>query len=318
MLQVLISHAFKGSITVIIRNKNNSFKLLFAWHGTILPKVMPALMVVVCLSALLVYLSAAHFLMLPEVPAIGFTIFGVILSIFLSFRNTACYDRWWEGRKLWGALIANTRHIIRDSYVLDDNQRQVLMYRVMLFCYLLRDRLRHQSQPIAHFQDKVQLTAEQWQQCTQHINAPQYLLEIIQKNLVQNYKQGQISDIIYSTLTRHTVAMGDIHAGCDRIMSTPLPFSYSVLLHRAVYSFCLILPFSLEANLGIWTPVIVALIAYLFLGLDALSAELEEPFGLQENDLPLDSIVRNIEREMLSSLNEELPPVIEPHNSNLR
>lgn len=112
--------------------------------------------------------------------------------------------------------------------------------------------------------------------------------------------------------------MGDIHAGCDRIMTTPLPFSYSVLLHRAVYSFCLILPFSLEASLGIWTPVIVALIAYLFLGLDALSAELEEPFGLQENDLPLDSIVRNIEREMFSSLEVELPPLIKTFNSNLR
>ncbi len=91
--------------------------------------------------------------MTPEVPAIGFTIFGVILSIFLSFRNTACYDRWWEGRKLWGALIANTRHMIRDSHVLEDEQSEpCLMYRIMLFCYLLRDRLRHRTQDIAHFQ----------------------------------------------------------------------------------------------------------------------------------------------------------------------
>lgn len=303
---------------MIIRNKNNSFKLLFAWHGTILPKVMPALAVVVSLSAILVYLSAAHYLNTPEVPAIGFTIFGVILSIFLSFRNTACYDRWWDGRKLWGSLIANTRHMIRDSHVLEDEQRTVLMYRIMLFCNLLRDRLRHESQDIVHFKDGVDLTDQQWQQCRDNINAPQYLLEIIQKDLVKTYKQGQITDIIYSTLTRHTVAMGDIHAGCDRIMTTPLPFSYSVLLHRAVYSFCLILPFSLEASLGIWTPVIVALIAYLFLGLDALSAELEEPFGLQENDLPLDSIVRNIEREIFSSLEVDLPPLIKTFNSNLR
>ncbi len=191
------------------------------------------------------------------------------------------------------------------------------MYRVMLFCYLLRDRLRHQAQDIQHFQNYVNLSDMQWQQCAEHINAPQYLLEIIQKDLILFYKQGQISDIIYSTLTRHTVAMGDIHAGCDRIMTTPLPFSYSVLLHRAVYSFCLILPFSIEASFGIWTPVIVALIAYLFLGLDALSAELEEPFGLQENDLPLNSIVRNIEREMLSSLGAEIPPVLSSYKGNL-
>ena len=302
---------------MIIRDKTNSFALLFAWHGTILPKVFPALMVVVLISAALVYMAARHYVSVPEVPAIGFTIFGVILSIFLSFRNTACYDRWWEGRKLWGALIADTRHIIRDTHVLEAEPRQVMMYRVMLFAHLLRDRLRKKAYPFDQYRPHVQLTEQQWQTLPGHMNAPQYLLEIVQKDLAGLYKQGQITDIIYSALTKHTVALGDIHAGCDRISSTPLPFSYSVLLHRAVYSFCFILPFSLASSLGIWTPVIVALIAYLFLGLDALSAELEEPFGVQENDLALDSIVRNIEREMLCSLGAELPPQIAAHKGNL-
>ena len=113
------------------------------------------------------------------------------------------------------------------------------------------------------------------------------------------------------------VELGNVQAGCDRILSTPLPFSYSVLLHRTVYCFCFILPFSLEASLGIWTPILVGLIAYLFLGLDALSEQLEEPFGLQDNDLPLNSMVRLIEREMLSSLGEELPPAILAVKGNL-
>lgn len=104
---------------MIVRDKSNSLGLLFAWHGTILPKVLPALALVVLISSILVYLSRMHFFNLPAVPAIGFTIFGVILSIFMSFRNSACYERWWEGRKLWGALIATTRHLSRDSYVLD-------------------------------------------------------------------------------------------------------------------------------------------------------------------------------------------------------
>ena len=302
---------------MIIRDKTNSFALLFAWHGTILPKGFPALRMVVLISTTLVYLSKTHYVSVPEVPAIGFTVFGVILSIFLSFRNTACYERWWEGRKLWGALIANSRHMIRDTYILDDQPREVLLYRIMLFTHLLRDRLRKQTHSFEHYQPHVQLTQQQWQMLSGHMNPPQYVLEITQKDLVGIYKRAEITDIIYSTLTKHTVAIGDIHAGCDRISSTPLPFSYSVLLHRAVYSFCFILPFSLESSLGVWTPVIVALIAYLFLGLDALSAELEEPFGIQENDLALDSMVRNIEREMLSSLGEDLPPVIVAHKGNL-
>ncbi|RKG34071.1 bestrophin family protein [Acinetobacter tianfuensis] len=302
---------------MIIRDKENSFKLLFAWHGTILPKVMPALLIVVLISALLVYLGLRHYVNLAEVPAFGFTIFGVILSIFISFRNNACYDRWWEGRKLWGALIAQTRHICRDSHVMQLQAREAMMYRVMQFSGLLRDRLRKQPANLSFSQIQLALDDVQWKKLQQHFNPPQYLLEMVQKDLAAQYHRGELSDIIYDSLSKHIVALGNIHAGCDRISSTPLPFSYSVLLHRAVYSFCFILPFSLQGSLGLWTPVIVALIAYLFLGLDALSAELEEPFGLQENDLPLDSIVRSVEREMLSSLDAALPPAIPAHKGNL-
>lgn len=302
---------------MIVRDKSNSFSLLFAWHGTILPKVLPALGLVIFLSGLLVYLRQAHFFSFPAVPAIGFTIFGVILSIFLSFRNTACYDRWWEGRKLWGALIATTRHLCRDSYVLDDQSREILLYRMMLFTHLLRDRLRQQQQSIQHYQAHTGFEAATYEQLPTHINASQWVLEQIQKDLVLLYKQGKITDIIYNNLNQHTVALGDIQAGCDRILSTPLPFSYSVLLHRAVYSFCFILPFSLEASLGLWTPILVGLIAYMLLGLDELSAELEEPFGFQDNDLPLDSIVRLIERETLSSLGQELPEAIKVQKAYL-
>ena len=302
---------------MIVRDKSNSFSLLFAWHGTILPKVLPALGLVIFLSGLLVYLRQAHFFSFPAVPAIGFTIFGVILSIFLSFRNTACYDRWWEGRKLWGALIATTRHLSRDSYVLDDQSREILLYRMMLFTHLLRDRLRQQQQSIQHYQAHTGFEVAAFEQLPTHINASQWVLEQIQKDLVLLYKQGKITDIIYNNLNQHTVALGDIQAGCDRILSTPLPFSYSVLLHRAVYSFCFILPFSLEASLGLWTPILVGLIAYMLLGLDELSAELEEPFGFQDNDLPLDSIVRLIERETLSSLGQELPEAIKVQKAYL-
>lgn len=295
---------------MIVRDKNNSFSLLFAWYGTILPKVMLALLCVIGISGVLVYLSLHRIVSLPEVPAIGFTIFGVILSIFLSFRNNASYERWWEGRKLWGALIANSRHLSRDSHVLDVDARRVLMYRVMLFSHLLRDRLRQQSQDFSDYAGMVNFTEQEFNQLRAQLNAPQYVLERIQQDLVMRMKKGELSDILYQGLKQHITELGNIHAGCDRIASTPLPFAYSVLLHRAVYVFCFILPFSLSANLGVWTPLLVGVIAYLVLGLDALSNELEEPFGTQDNDLALDSIVRVIEREMRYSLGDEIPETI--------
>lgn len=302
---------------MIVRDKTNSLKLLFAWQGTILPKVLPALIIVMLISLIIYILSVKHVFNILAVPAIGFTVFGIILSIFLSFRNNASYDRWWEGRKLWGALIASSRHISRDTYVLSDQNREIVMYRVMYFTHLLRDRLRKENTRFELDTCFLDLNLEDLKRLNININPAQYILEKTQKDLVLIYRKGEISDIIYSNLNHHIVELGNIQAGCDRISSTPLPFSYSVLLHRTVYCFCLILPFSLEASLGIWTPILVGLIAYLFLGLDALSSELEEPFGTQDNDLPLDSIVRLIQREMLSSLDKALPEPVQIIKSNL-
>ncbi|WP_298143699.1 bestrophin family protein [uncultured Acinetobacter sp.] len=302
---------------MIVRDKNNSLSLLFAWSGTILPKVLGALLCVVLISTLLLYFSQQHLIHFPQVPAIGFTIFGVILSIFLSFRNNASYERWWEGRKLWGALIAHSRHISRDSQVLDAPARRVLMYRVMLFSHLLRDRLRREHQDFSSYTDHVNLNQAEFEALPSHLNAAQWVLEKIQADLVHQLKNRNISDIVYQGLTQHIVQLGNIQAGCDRIASTPLPFAYSVLLHRAVYVFCLILPFSLSQSLGLWTPLLVAMIAYLVLGLDALSAELEEPFGRQDNDLALDSIVRLVEREMRTALGDAIPAAITAQRDNL-
>lgn len=302
---------------MIVRDKTNAFALLFAWKGTILPQILPALLVVVLMSALLGTLSTHHLIHIPIVPTIGFTVFGIILSIFLGFRNNACYDRWWEGRKLWGALIANSRHMIRATHVLPAPSREQALYQVIMFAHLLRDRLRHQSAHPSQFLEYGNVDEQAIELLHAHINPPQYTLEQIQKILILALQNNQISDILYHNIEQHVTDMGAIQAGCDRLASTPLPFSYSVMLHRAVYCFCLILPFSLEAALGIWTPLLVGVLAYMFLGLDALSSQLEEPFGTQENDLPLDSIVRLIEREVLSALDQPPPPVLQAQKHNL-
>ncbi|UTO05311.1 bestrophin family protein [Moraxella sp. FZLJ2107] len=291
---------------MIVRDKSNSLKLLFVWHGTVLPKVLPVIIGIMSLS--MVAWALAHFRLyhVHSVPAVGFTLLGVVISIFLGFRNNACYDRWWEGRKLWGALIANTRHFTRDTHFLPPAVREQLLMDMLLFVSLLRDRLRQQKITRAQFTyqaiDNTRLDA-----LDTHFNAPQKVLEAMQKQLIDAVNQGQISDIIYTSIHKHLIEMGGIQAGCDRILSTPLPFPYSVLLHRAVYCFCWILPFGLESVMGIWTPLLVGFLSYLLLGLDELSQQLEEPFGNDDHNLPLDTIVRLIERETLSLMDKPLP-----------
>lgn len=110
-------------------------------------------------------------------------------------------------------------------------------------------------------------------------------------------------------LEARLAAISAAQAGCERIKATPLPFAYSLLLHRTCYVFCALLPFGLAGQLGWATPVLVALAAYTFFGLDALGDELEDPFGEDANDLPLDALATVIERDLLAAAGEaDLPP----------
>lgn len=302
---------------MIIRHKHNVFRLLFSWRGTILPKVLLPLSIFMLMSALIGGISAFGFLHFREPPLVGFTLIGVVLSIFLGFKNSTCYDRWWEARKLWGNLIANTRHIDRDCRILGSERREKILQQVIVFAQTLRDRLRQQTEhPIAPALAEYNSQPTEYSS-RQANNAPQYALSQIQTLLQQALQQGEISDIIYCQLNQHIIELGEVQAGCDRIASTPLPFSYSVLLNRTVFFFCFMLPFSLGSTLGLATPALVGILAYTFLGLDALSAEIEDPFGIQSNDLPLDAMVRSIEIELLESLGKPVPPPIAIKNYNL-
>lgn len=295
---------------LIIRDKNNRFKLLFVWHGTVFPRVLPHILGMMILSLLIWLLYYFQLYHISRIPAVGLTIFGVIISLFLGFRNHACYDRWWEARKLWGALVANTRHLSRDSHFLAPNRREKLLLYMLVFVVLLRDRLRGQAIQTEQFSAYIQLEPDLLIQLHHEINPPQRILEQMQKQFISAIQDGQLSDIIYLSIQKHMIEMGNIQAGCDRILTTPLPFPYSVLLHRAVFCFCWLLPFAFVPIMGIWTSILVGFIAYFLLGLDELNHQLEEPFGTADHDLALDTMVRMIERETLTLLDKPIPDTL--------
>lgn len=302
---------------MIVRDQPNIFRVLFSWRGTILPKVLPPLGIVMLISTIIGGLSHTDIFRFPEFPLFGFTLIGVVLSIFLGFKNSACYDRWWEARKLWGILIANARHFDRDCRMLSKGRRERVIQHVIVFANVLRDRLRHQTANPIELTQTSGMSQQALTQLYQQVNAPQYTLSLIQWELMQALKDAEISDIIYTQMNQHVAELSIVQTGCDRIATTPLPFAYSVLLNRTVYFFCLVLPFSLGSTLGLATPLLVGILAYTFLGLDALSSELEEPFGRQSNDLPLDAMVRIIEIELLGTLGKPTPPPIQVQDHNL-
>ena len=244
-----------------------------------------------------------------------FTLFGITLALFLGFRNNASYERFLEGRKLWGALLNDTRSLARQAITLtgyDKESKEVKSFIRLLvaFTYALKHQLRHTD---AFTDLKRNLSAE----LAQRLMQARYIPVLLMKEMaiwVQNARNNNkiIDSIIQTAFDNNLGKLSDIIGGCERLASTPIPYTYKVILHRTVYIYCFLLPFGFVDSLGWMTPIIVVFIAYTFVGLEAIADELEDPFGLEPNDLALNSMCLMIEGTLLELAGEPLPedPVI--------
>jgi putative membrane protein len=298
---------------MIVRSKPSFKDVVFAVNGSILPRITPQLMAIALVSVIAIFAAREHPGIFARISAIPFTLIGIALSVFMSFRNNACYTRWWEGRELWGELIIACRSFARQVSTLEDDERRFLLHGLCGFTSGLAARLRGEDElaAIKHWCDIGAASGSP--------NRTDAVLYQIGKYCLTLMRQDRIGPIHYSVLEGQITALSNVQGGCERIVSTPVPFAYSLLLHRTALVFCLTLPFALAGSLDWWTLLPVLLVAYTFFGLDALGHQLEDPFGLEPNALPLDAMKRMIEREMLALLGiVDLPPPIEPLENVLR
>ncbi|MGP8232340.1 MAG: bestrophin family protein [Methylovirgula sp.] len=299
---------------MIVRPRPNAFSLLFILRGSILPMIAPRVLCVLAVSAGVVvwhHLAPASF---RNVSAAPFTLLGLALSIFLGFRNNACYERWWEGRKEWGQLIAETRNLTREFLVLlpeDAALQRRGAHRIVAFAHALRNQLRASDDgKTLEWLPAAELAAVAGSHCQ-----PDAIQRAQGAELSALLRSGKLGDIPYTVLAQRLQAMTNIQSACERLQTTPTPFTYTLLLHRTAWLFCLLLPFGLVGTVGLATPVLTAILAYSFFGLDALGEELEEPFGGTQNALPLDAMVRNIEIAVGEALGDAtLPEPLKPKN----
>lgn len=296
---------------MIVRSRPSYLALAFIMRGSVLPKVAGRLVIILAVSCVAVWLHRLWPKQLGVHNPGPFTLLGLGLSIFMGFRNNACYDRWWEGRKQWGALVAASRNILRDITALlpeEDPFRQQAARMVGGFARRLRDQLRGtMSETQADWQP-----AGGWARGTG--NKSGRLLAEMADAFAQRLRSGTLSDISYQLFSNHLSQMANVQAACERLNSAPVPFAYSLMLHRSVWLFCLVLPFGIVDILGFGTPFITIVLAYSFLGLDALGEELETPFSTDLNSLPLDAITRTIEIAVAEALQEPPPPPLLPQD----
>ena len=300
---------------MIVRPRPSFIQLLFITRGSIVPEIIWHVVAMAAVAAVVVLAHQAWPNAVPSFGGAPFALVGIALSIFLGFRNNACYDRWWEARRQWGEMIAVARNLARQTLVLDHTPdapvRPRLLYMQIAFARSLARSLRRSAgdfSGVAAF-----LPVEDIGFVERSRSRPDAILRLMGRELAELRARGAIGDILFQTLDQSVSRLALVQAACERIHNTPVPFAYTLLLHRTAYIFCLLMPFGFADALGWGTPFASALTAYAFFGLDALSVHLEEPFEDNPNGLALAAMSEVIEINLREALGEtDLPPLPQP------
>lgn len=283
--------------------------MLFIWHGSVLPGLLYRLSLLFLLSVVVVYFNGAIFDYKIQLNPAPFTLFGIALAIFLGFRNNVSFDRFWEARKLWGSLLNTTRSLTREAQTLsepgDDNKELNRFVNLLIaFTWSCNHQLR-QTDAAADLERLLGPIEKEKFKAARYL--PNMLILEMGKWLKAARDSGRIEAILAANIDHNLNELSNIIGGCERIASTPIPYTYKVLLHRTVYFYCFLLPFGFVDSLGWIMPVIVTFIAYTFVALEAVADELEDPFGLEPNDLALNALCNMIESTLYEMQGHTLP-----------
>jgi putative membrane protein len=308
---------------VLLLERGHWWRQIATFRGTAITRIWPRLLFVTVLASVETVLHMNGYWALQGLTVVPFSLVAVALGIFLGFRNNTSYDRFWEGRKLWGQLVNTTRSFTRQLHVLVGPHAEALgvtpeaaaihrelVYRVIAYVHALRLHLRDEDD----LSGLVGLLPEAERQALRgQANRPLAILHALGGRVRELWCQGHVHPLHVPVLEGSLIALTDIQGSCERIKSTPIPSSYTVLIHRIVAIYVFALPFGLVDTVGALTPLVVALIGYAFFGLDAVGEEIEDPFGTDINDLPLSALSRMIEINLRQALGEtELPEPLAP------
>jgi putative membrane protein len=231
---------------------------------------------------------------------------GVALGLLLVFRTNASYDRFWEGRKLWGGMVNECRNLARQAtnfLQADPESKRALILWTASFPYAAMSALRG-SRVLAPC--SKELPAEAVGQVLNAQHLPLAVAGQITRVLAAARDKQVISDIVLTAIDHNVNLLIDYIGACERIHRTPIPFAYMVHLRRALILYCFTLPFALVGDFHWWTIAGTFLVAYVFFGIEEIGVEIEDPFGFDDNDLPLERFCQTIEANVLAVLEGRL------------
>jgi putative membrane protein len=238
-----------------------------------------------------------------KVPPVAHTMVGVALGLLLVFRTNASYDRYWEGRRLLGAIVNRTRDLARQlrGYVPESEKAGTESCLRLLDAYFALAIQSLRSETDLEAVQSLQPDERKRLASVQRAR-PTVVLAWVTKRIDGFARAGHLSEARLLAMDGNVTALVDAYSGCERIARTPVPFAYAQHIKLFVTLFCLTLPFAIVDTMKLWTPVASALLAFALFGIDEIGVEIEDPFGTDDNDLPIDRIAQTISVSMRETL----------------
>src|SRR5450432_627129 len=282
------------------------FQIMFRLRGSVLPQLIGRVVAVTAMGVLAAWLEAHGG---AAIAPIAHTLIGVPLGLLLVFRTNASYDRFWEGRRLIGAVVNRCRDFCRQTtaWLSDDPLLCAELRRLSLaMVALIHQRLRQETDLSAlgpRLTDAERAVLEP-------LGARSTVVATwLAQRLAKRAAAGTLSEQRLQQMDLTLSGLLDALGGAERIMKTPVPFAYAQHIKIFVLLFCLTVPFAMSSTMHWLTPAGAALLAFGLFGIDEIGIEIEEPFGYDPNDLPLDLILKGVDEDTLDIIRQGNPKI---------
>jgi ion channel-forming bestrophin family protein len=278
---------------MIIYNPKDWWKLIFAFHKSDTFRMMlPGIIGVAVYTGIVAYIENEVFNATFKNTTAVHSLVGFALSLLLVFRTNSAYDRWWEGRKAWGSLVNNSRNLALKLSVLNLSKEEKKMFSTLISNYILaaKEHLRGLNAT-----DQLNYTVDynaSYFQAANHL--PNRIMKAIYSEIQKLLDTNRITNQQILYINEELRSFTDNIGICERIKRTPIPYSYSLYLKKIIFFYVFTMPIGFVREFGYWAMPIVALIFYVFAGIEMLAEEIEDPFGTDANDLPTDQLYETI------------------------
>lgn len=260
-----------------------------------LRKLLPLMLAVGAYSGIIVFIESAVFKFEESSYLKNFGlmhgVLGFVISLLLVFRTNTAYDRWWEGRKLWGALTNSSRNfaIKLNAFLKDADDKEYFRLMIPNYAFALKNQLR-ENEDYHELDSVLDINKEK--------HLPNHIANLLFQRLNKCRERSELSAEQLLILNADLTVFTDVCGACERIKNTPIPFAYNIFIKKFIFFFVMTLPLGWSFSLGYLVIPIVMLILYALAGLEIIAEEIENPFGTDPNDLPIDQICHNIRKHV--------------------